>query len=88
MKKISTALAFAALLALSACGGKSNDNTAALNAVDSAVAAVEESLQAEPADTTAKPERLSPDSPIAIVDGYIVPAVSYSQQTQPTQSLV
>lgn len=73
MKKISTALAFVALLALSACGGKSNDNTAALNAVDSAVAAVEESLQAEPADTTAKPERLSPDSPIAIVDGYIVP---------------
>ncbi len=73
MKKISSTLAFAALLALSACSGKNNDNKATLNAIDSAVEAVEASVENVPVDSMAKPERLSPDSPIAIVDGYIVP---------------
>lgn len=73
MRKISAAVAFAALLALSACGSKSNDNSKAESIIDSTVEAVEESVKAEAADSTAKPERLSPDSPIAIVDGHIIP---------------
>ena len=66
------ALAFAAVLALSACGGKSNDNKAE-SVIDSAVEAVEASVLAEEADSMAKPERMSPDSPIAIVDSHIIP---------------